>query len=144
MDIARLPHYPGEESPPRIQARRRGAGVREGDVLFLVLTTAAGAAPLALLVGFLDSLNDKPHGSHVNAWSYPKVVLVAAATAGLAWAAARIVARPRDRGTRYLLFGTAAVLTVYLSFCLWGRWVFEVRSHTWNKTAERSLGPHAL
>src|SRR5262249_35582681 len=98
MDIARLPQYPVDESPPRLEARRREAATREGDVLFLVLTTAAGAAPIPLLVWFLDSLNDKPHGSHVNGWSYPKVALVSAAAAGLALAVARIAAGRRDRG----------------------------------------------
>jgi hypothetical protein len=112
--------------------------VRAKDALFLVVTTAAAAAPPAFLVWLLDSLNDKPWGDHVNAWSYPKVVFVGAGAATLAWAAARIVAQSRDLGVWHLLFGAVAVLTVCLSFCQWARWVFEDRTDTWNKTAERS------
>jgi hypothetical protein len=115
--------------------------LRAADALFLVLTTAAAAAPAAYMVAFLDGLNDKPWGSHATATSYFKVVFVAGIAASIAGVAARAAGRPRSPEARHLLFGMLAVATVNLSFCLWAQWLFEVRKAPWQNATEFGFSP---
>jgi hypothetical protein len=98
------------------------------EALFLVSITAAAAVPLCYLVAWVDALNDKLGGPHANRWSYLKVVLVAALAAAVAALARRVIGRPRTfEGEVFVpvLLGCAALATITLTFCLWGRWVFE-------------------
>jgi hypothetical protein len=115
--------------------------VRAADALFLVLTTAAAAAPAAYMVAFVDGLNDKPWGSHATTMSYLKVVLAAGIAASIAGVAARAAGWPRSPEARYLLFGMLAVATVNLSFCLWAKWLFEVRKAPWQNATEFGCSP---
>ena len=78
----------------------------------------------------MDGLNDKPGGFHADAWSYAKVVLVAALAAGLAALVRRVVGRPRTFEAQVffpVLLGGLAAAAVGLTFCQWGGWVFEHR-----------------
>jgi Na+-driven multidrug efflux pump len=96
----------------------------------LGLTTLAAAGPPAFMVAWFDGLNDKPGGSHANAWTYPKVILISALAAGLAALAARAMGRPRTfeaRVFRPVLFGGFAVAAVSLTSCFWLSWVFETQ-----------------
>jgi hypothetical protein len=136
MDFLRLPHFPSESSPPRNAAQVRKQFVCEEDALFLLLTTAIGATVPTGLVIFLDSINDKPFGSHANEWSYPKILLVAGAFAAFSWMVAHLFScaagRPKVGWVIFVPIGVLGVLAIWASFCLWGSWVFEYRRPPWH------------
>jgi hypothetical protein len=124
MSFESLPTYPVENPRSATRAQRR-ARWRPLDELFVVATISAAAIPPALAVFFLDSWNDKPTGSHANAWSYIKVFSIATLAAGVAWLAAALTDWLIKSKAAYFWFGALAVLSVNLSFCFWGSWVFE-------------------
>lgn len=141
-EFASLPHYSGGSTPPDqpastgsvspaikadLRVTRRVCRAIWAEAPYLFTITASAAIFPAYLVAYLDSLNDKPGGSHANFWSYPKVVLIAALAAGLAALIRRAIGRPRTFEAQVfvpVLLGGLAVLTVSLTFCLWGGWVF--------------------
>jgi hypothetical protein len=137
MDLSRFSQFPESSSSPDqsrpsvvVAIGRRVWQAARAEALFLTLTTLAAAGPPAFIVAWFDGFNDKPGGSHVNAWTYPKVFLVAAVAAGLAALATRAFGRPRTfeaQVFRPVIFGGLAVAAVTLTSCFWLSCVFETR-----------------